>query len=610
MILSVIALLMIILIAAFWTYQGLFSALIMLIETVIACMLAFGFYESVNSIWGGSAAMRDVGPSLSLMLVFLISLAAMRFLSDKLIPDAVNFPLQVDRAGSAACGFLTGMTLVGTALVAIQMFPFGSSVLGFSRFEFDADGKPVRKSLLISPDGFTLGMVQVLSNGRFGGGSSFGLAKPDMLGDLYWAHNGPQREAGVAVPPGCLNVQACWEAKQINKVEQQALAGSEMKRAFKTEEPVGLNKFLVCRVTLDSTAAFPAESGDIRFRVSQFRVVGPPPAPESQSSASPEVFPACGMSDLYLHKDHNMKEVKPDQPQKLVRWAPTTDFLLNPTVAKVVQKDGNKYQFDVAFEVPEAFEPWYVEFKQGARAEVAKSLMKKEAPGAIETAAAAPSDKPAEAPKAEGDKPAEKKIEVGAPPPDRVHVADAVKERTAVSSELPLVLNARDKPVANFIRRQMLGECHIAMELTDKEPPPAYRVSEFEVPVEKRMVQVGAVQNMPESVYGAAMNYAAKTVAQISVKTSDDRQYFAVGMYVAAFVNNKWIYEIQYWPTAEIPERCLREARVLKPNILKQVKPEHQKLGYIFLVDPGVEIVRFSTGGKGAGQKMKISVPG
>jgi uncharacterized membrane protein required for colicin V production len=613
MILSVIALLMIILVAAFWLYQGLFSALIMLIETVIACMLAFGFYESVNSIWSGSEAMRDIGPSLAMMLILLISLAAMRQLTDRLVPDAVTFPLQIDRAGAAACGLLTGMTLVGTALVAIQMFPFESSVLGFSRFDVDREGKATRNSLLLRPDGFTLGMVQMLSDGRFGGGTPFGRAKPDLLGDLYWVHNGPQREAGLSVPSTCLRVQAYWDAKQINRLEQNGMTGGEMKRTFTAEEPSSLNKFLVCRVTLDSTAVFPAGQPDIRFRVSQFRLIGPPQV-EGQPSAVPEVYPACGMSDLYTHKELTLKEIKPDQPQKLVRFSPRTDFLLNPTMAKAVLQESNRFQFDVVFEVPESFEPWYIEFKQGGKALLEKALMKKEPPGALGGGAAggpkpAKGEKKEAAAKADKDDEGKKEAEVGEAPAGRTHVADAIEERTGATADLPMILDASDKYVQKALKGGKLWAGHFYTEVSEKELPADSRVTAFEVPKDKRLVQIGAEQNMPESLFGRALNYAAKVAAQPRLTTGDGTNYFAIGVYSAAKVGGKMIFEIQYWPEAETPDRCLKEAKKVNANVMKDAKPDERKFGYIFLVDPGAEIVSFSTTSKGEAQKVKISVP-
>lgn len=607
MILSVISLLMIILVAAFWTYQGLFSAFIMLLEAAIASMLAFGFHESVASMLGDSGTMRDIGPPLAMMLIFLVSLAVMRVLTDRLVQDAVNFPLQIDRAGAGVCGFLTGMIVVGTTLVAIQMFPFESSVLGFSRFETDHEGRPSRQSLMIRPDGFTLGTMGFLSKGAFGAGNPIGQAKPDLLGDLFWVRNGPQREAGLVVPPGCLSVQGYWETRQIHQVQQRGISGTELRREFKPVEATSLEKFLVCRVTLDSSAAFPPDKQEIRFRVPQFRVVGPRPAAEGGTSGELKIYPACGMSDLYTNKDHNLKEVKPEQAQRLVRFGLKTDFLLNATTANAILKNG-KYQFDVVFEVPETFEPWYMEFKQGGRAELTKSLMRKESPGppAGETASEA---KPAQGAKGEKTAKEEKKVEVGEAPAGRTHVADAIKERTGATADLPVILDSRDKYVQRALRGEKLWAGHFYTEVSEKEVPAGSKVTVFEVPTDKRMVQVGAEQNMPESIFGSALNYAAKVAAQPRITTNDGTNYFAVGVYSAAKIGGKLIFEVQYWPEAEIPERCLKEAKKVNANVMKQAKADERKFGYIFLVDPGVEIVSFSTTGKGEGQKVKIAVP-
>jgi hypothetical protein len=616
MLLSIISLLMVALVTAFWAYQGLFSAVIMLFEAVVACMLAFGFYEPVNGLWSSSEAMRGIGPSLSLMLIFLVSLAAMRIATDKLVPDAVHFPMQLDRAAGGVCGFFTGMILVGTALVAIQMLPFESSVLGFDRLEVDREGVPTQKSLLLKPDGFTVGLAGFLSDGRFGGGNPFGEAKPDFLMDLYAVRAGPQREAGLDVPPTCLSVKGYWSTDKMNIVKQNAI-GFDLKRSFEANEPTALNKFLVCRVQLDVSAACPADKGEIRFRVPQFRVVGPPPAAEGQPSARAEIYMACGMSDLYTHKEYKWSEIKPDQPDKLVRFSPRTDFLLSPSAAKVIQKDsGSKYQFDVVFEVPTDFEPWYIEFKRGARAELTKKLEMEKSPGSVVSADSGDTkaaEKPTKEEKAEGGgKPAkeEKKVEVGAAPAGKTHVADAIKERTGVTSEVPVVLNAHDKILLKFLHRgQVIAAGHFYVQVPEKEVPPALRVKEFEVPGDKRMVQVGAEQNMPENVLATALNYAAKVTSQPKITTTDGRDYFAVGVYSAAMVGGKMVIEIQYWPDAEVPERCLKEPKKLTASVMKAASPAERKFGYLFLVDPGVEIASFSASGKGKGQDLKITVP-
>lgn len=621
MLLSVISLLMVALVAAFWTYQGFFSAMIMFFESAVACMLAFGFHESLHSLWGDSGVMGSIGQPLAMMLIFLLSLLVMRLATDRLVTELVIFPLQLERAGGAVCGFLTGMVLVGTALTAVQMLPVGTSVLGFDRLGVDRNGAPIRKSLLLRPDGFAVGLVEMLSNGRFSGGNPFSEAKPDFLWNLYSVRAGPQREAGQAVPCNCLIVTACWDSPRIDSVEQHGISPTELKRLFTPQEPRSLNKFRVCRVQLEGSAAYPPQSSDIRFRVPQFRLVGPPPGPDGKIPRAEEVYLACGMSDLYLHKGHGLIEIKADQPQRLVAFDSKTDFLINPTVAKAVMKEGNRYIFDVVFEVPTDFEPWFIEFKRGGRAEITKNLFKKEAPGPL-GGSASPSkppkeDKAKQKPKEEKEakeeqeakKPEPPPVEVGAPPAGRTHVADAIKERTGVTAELPAVLSNENSYVQKHLRGGKLGEGHFYVEVTDEEIPAASRITEFEIPEGKRMVQVGAEQNMPESLYGKAMNYAASVAAQFFVTTGDGQQFFAVGVYSAAKVGDKYIFEVQYWPQAEVPERSLKEPLKLKPNIMKQANPAERKFGYIFLVDPGVEIVSFSTTSKGQGQSLKISVP-
>ncbi|HVP10410.1 MAG TPA: hypothetical protein VMV94_04385 [Phycisphaerae bacterium] len=611
MVLSIISLLMVVLVTAFWVYQGLFSAMIMLFETITACMLAFGFHEAVQSLWGSSETMRDIGPGLSMMLIFLISLVAMRVATDKLVPDAVVFPLQLDRAGAGVCGFFTGMILVGTALVAVQMLPFETSVLGFERVQVDRDGVFSRKSLLLNPDGFTVGLASFLSNGRFGGGNPLGEAKPDFLLDLWAARSGP-REAGRDVPANCLSVKGYWRADKINRLEQSAV-GPELKRSFAPQEPGPSEKFLACRVQLDGSAAWPTEKGEIRFRVSQFRIVGAR-AVEGRTAGTGEEFMACGMSDLYTHKDYKWTEIKPDQPDRLVRFSPRTDFLLSATAAKVIQKDGGRYQFDVVFEVPEDFEPWYVEFKRGARAELTKNLQLKEAPGSI-AGAGATAEKPAKGAKqgkAEGEEKAaeeEKKVEVGAAPAGRTHVADAIQERTGVTDELPMIL-AKDSYAKKFLRGDKLAAGQFYVEMPDKEIPEDQQIKKFDVPKDKRMVQVGAEQNIPVNLLATALNYAAKVTSQPRITTTDGTAYFAIGVYSAAKVNGKMTFEVQYWPEAETPERCLKEPKKVTANVMKAAKPDERKFGYIFLVDPGVEIASFTAGGKGEGQTLKIAVPG
>jgi hypothetical protein len=329
------------------------------------------------------------------------------------------------------------------------------------------------------------------------------------------------------------------------------------------------------------------------------------------------------MTDLYLHKGHALIEVKPERTARLVRFSPKTDFLLSPTATKVIIQEGGKYQLDVVFEVPEDFKPWYIEFKRGARVELSEKLSRKEPMDPIVSGSAKESAREAadesgkepakEAGKQEkGTKASKDKappVEVGAAPGGRTHVADAIKERTGVSAELPVPLNAKDSQVGQHLRSGKLYEGHFAVDIPEDGGDGGEQITEFYVPKDKRMVQIGAEQTIPLSMLGTALNYAAKVAAQVRITATDGRQFFAQGVYSAARVSGKLVFEIQYWPEAEVPER-LKEPLRLTASVMKQAKPSERKFGYLFLVDPGVEITSFSTGGGGGGgQRVKIAVP-
>lgn len=625
MLFAVVVALMVILVAAFWAYQGLFSSLLMFFESVVAVMLAFGFYADVHGLWAGSLDV-GLGHPLAFMLLFCASLGIMRVITDRLIPAGPTFNLYVERAGGALGGFFTGLVLIGSALIAIQMLPIGSAVLGFERLEMNKKtGLVEHKGLSIfKPDAFVVGFAEVMSApGRFGGTASPGLAhaKPDLLLDLYSARANPQTEVRMVLPQDAIQAIAYWEFKQIDHVEQQAPVGN-LVREFKTEGPGDpRNKFLVCRVRLDPAKAADKEGGaEIRFRMPQFRLVGPRPEKPAAGvgrgatvSRPPHVYLACGMSDVYTHKEHNWREVRPGQNARLVRFGPLTDFVLSPAAAKAAAKVSSRgeqevvayYELDVAFEVPDDqdFKPWYLEFKRGARAELTDKM--KSDPPAYLAAALAAGGAPSKVDATETPEPGAPLV--GEPPKDRVHVADAIQERTAASALLPAVLNKKDKFVARCLADGKLGEGHFFVELEKEEVSPTDAVTEFFVPEGKRLVQIGAEKNMPETIYGRALNYAAMVAAQVKIYTADGKEYFAQGVYSSAVIGGKTFFEIQYWPEAEMPERCLKPAKKLTDSIMKNAKPPARKFGFIFVVDPGVKIVAFSAA-TGAVKRQMVSI--
>ncbi len=175
---SIVVALMVLLVTMFSVRQGFFSGLIMFFETVVACLLAFTLYEPFYGLLSDTIKDPGVGEPLCLMVVFLVALAIMRIATDKLIPGNVKMNMYVDWAGGGLCGLFTGLILVGTALIAIQMMPIGSEIVTFERYQQDAEGRPVRKNVLFKPDQFVAGLLEMMSTGRFGTDDSHRFGRP------------------------------------------------------------------------------------------------------------------------------------------------------------------------------------------------------------------------------------------------------------------------------------------------------------------------------------------------------------------------------------------------------------------------------------------------
>src|SRR5262249_29882262 len=187
---------------------------------------------------------------------FFVTLILLRYLTDKTIPGNVNVHVAIDRAGGGIFGFLTGMVCVGVMLIGAQMLPLGRSTLGFERYTRLSDGSMHRNTLAwFNPDGFTAGLVNMLTEERFSGSEAkFDRAKPDFLDNLYYRHAGTQGESRMAVPGDCIKVTDVYTVPQLYKLDFTATKeGEEPKR--KTDEVVSpenaSNVFMVCNLEIN-----------------------------------------------------------------------------------------------------------------------------------------------------------------------------------------------------------------------------------------------------------------------------------------------------------------------------------------------------------------------
>lgn len=640
MTLSLLATLFVLLIAAFWAFQGLFSSALMLIETIVAVMVAFGFYEPLAATF--SQHVPELAEPIALMAIFLATLVALRLATDRYLTGSAKFPMPIDRAGGGLLGLLSGLMCVGTVLVAVQMLPLGREILGFSRL--DARAPASRNSIWLNPDGFVVGLVNMLSSGRFGGASSFAAAPPEFLTDLAARNFGVQTESRRVVPASCVAVQKYWRVDSVDAVEQQQ-SGDKWTRTFSKVVPDDPSrKFLVVRVQVDGVAADTTEEAGavkmVRFTPAQWRIVGRGGDGRASGWAM-----ASALSDIFSEKDSYV--IDATRAGRLVKWPLDQHFGLSADNGKHLLKDG-RYLLDVAFEVPADFEPWFIEFKHGARVELTKAhSADKPQPWPLSSPAPAkpgakPPAKPAGKPKADADedgeedepakpapkkpasdedeeeeeqeeeqppaKPAAKKPTVGEKQQGRTNVASAIEERTGISPKLPVRLKRGDFP-ASALRGGKFAEGHIVVNSPGQGVKSSDAVTDFQVPDDMRLLHIGAEATFAGSTLGQALEFAKRAVSQIFVTAEDGATYFAIGVYTAATINGQRVLEMQYWPEAEVPERALQPPKTLKPNLLRTAADQNDlKMGFLFLVPPGAHIVKFNTSPRG-GQTVDIEVP-
>ncbi|MDP6545174.1 MAG: CvpA family protein [Phycisphaerae bacterium] len=181
MILIAAAWLLIVAIALYQSFHGLFSAVIMAILTTICAVFALGFYE-----WLGPAMLYSSQPAyadaLSLTLHFVIPLLVLRIVFDKLIIG--NAPLRgwVDRACGGVLGIYIGTLMVGILAIVLQMLPYGASVLSYKPFD-----SSLQRVSRIYCDEFALGVFE--STAGLASGRPFDTVHDDLLLELFCARN-------------------------------------------------------------------------------------------------------------------------------------------------------------------------------------------------------------------------------------------------------------------------------------------------------------------------------------------------------------------------------------------------------------------------------------
>lgn len=242
MIFSLIVLLMIGVIAFFHYVQGLFSATLSAILTIIAAVFAVSYHEQVVAlIMKGNLA--DSAHAIVLVSLFAMIYIVLRLIFDRSIQGNVRYPLIVDKVGAGVMGLIAGVFATGVFAMAAQLLPFGAKIAQYARFEVaDRDVRvpavtssaqtdsfvfmelkdpedPLNPDkalgMIVPADDMLIAMVNKLSDGgSLAGARPLAAIHPNWMNEIFASRLGIQEGTRRVV----INIPSRQELKQVDAV--------------------------------------------------------------------------------------------------------------------------------------------------------------------------------------------------------------------------------------------------------------------------------------------------------------------------------------------------------------------------------------------------------
>jgi len=617
--LSLFALVLILTITFFQGLQGVFSALISCVLTILAASLAIGFYEDLYFTY----LMQfdpERGRAIALLAIFFVSLLILRILFDVLIRGNMQFSLYVDRIGGGLLGFVTAMITVGMLAISLHMLPFGLTFMGYSRYTLvDTSGnvlapgpddqnssmgafrasldwskvKHSRRNIWLNPDGFTVAVLSYLSDNALQGRSRLSMSYPDLLRSAYNARSAPSGTSRKVVEPGSLRVTSYWDMPPksfyVREPDQERDTGYKMPQYIKLvlpEQPAEPgNKLMVVRATIGADAV--DFDRNHHFTTEQVRLVG--------------LSRKDGPAQEYYLAGINFEQIP--------RW-------IRLYRGECVTRPGpGALEVDFVFEVPDVpeFKPLFVEYKQNARAELPASMDKTDEgpplplnPAAKEEKAkkgAAKKKRNRVKPKtpvreSRDARPSRRETRTPTSPrQDRISSLGPARKESAFGNQLPFALTNYTGSQIEASDGKLLGARHLYAELQGDWQPRAggaKTIETFEVPDSSRLLQLSVEKLQPESWIGKIYGGIIGTIRDFYLVDEGGKEFMPVGSYAMAMVNGKATFELIY-----LDETARGFARLPK---FKRIKPDHMKgkysLYFLFHVPPGTKAQKLHTGRK------------
>lgn len=325
-------------IAQFYLKNSVLKSFATLISALIALVSAFGFCEvlATTLISRGYGAQWAQGGCF--ILLFAITFALTRILSDFLVGANIDFGIPVKYATAVICGALVGLIISGSLIVALAMTPMGPNV-PYARFGETLNiSQP--KSCILGIDSKVTGLFNWISKGAFSSKNSFALYHPDFLDQLHLS----KRKAKDGVITLAATEAIVIEKKAINTIE---LPGGSVRTNIR----------IAFKGSSIKDGGARDENNTVKFTLSQLRLVC---VAKSATSADK------GIKVIYPEDYKTTKESwTSDAERKKVDLDKTITIAAND-----FDKAKKLAYLDVSFSVPGNMRPELIQFKQSTVAKV------------------------------------------------------------------------------------------------------------------------------------------------------------------------------------------------------------------------------------------------
>ena len=354
---SLAVVLVILLCAAYQYLKGtLVKAFAMIIITICASVVAFGYFEILANVFiNRSANSRHLSlvpwaQPLSFVLLFVLAFAILQTIANKLTRHPIDLGLWPERIGRVVCGIFLGLILSGILLTALAMAPLPNKY-PYQRFDQINPNAEKPKKVLFNADGFATGWFSMISKGSFSGKRSFATLHPAFLDQVFLNRHKIADDISITTSSQAIELPrkaAAWPAPD-------ALKDSEGNRIL---QKIGHSPTIV-RVGIKKSAI--KDAG--KFTLSQLRLVCKQKTDaENLRGKGKNIYPIG-----YLKTAEQIQKKRLNDQIKLEH----ADF-----------NDKARW-LDFVFEIPNNFLPVLVEFKQNNIARVPPLVPAEQAPPAV-----------------------------------------------------------------------------------------------------------------------------------------------------------------------------------------------------------------------------------